>query len=112
MKLPDSDPNAALLKMSQSVQLAVGESAQQVTAALTLTADSDEIAGHMLSIGQGLVALGKLQADKPESAAVANAVTLQQNGSRVMGSLVLPADQVVQMMKTKAAQDAAKKAAE
>jgi len=29
-----------------------------------------------------------------------------------MGSLVLPADQVVQLMKTKAAQDAAKKAAE
>ena len=112
MKLPDSDPNAALLKMSQSVQLVVGESWQQFTAALTLTADNAEIAGHMLSIAQGLVALGKLQTDKPESVAVANAVTLQQNGSRVIGSLVLPADQVVQMMKTKAAQNAAKKAAE
>jgi hypothetical protein len=112
MKLPDSDPNAALLKMSQSVQLAVGESAKQFTAVLTLTADNDEIAGHLLSIAQGLVALGKLQTDKPESVAVANALTLQQDGSRVMGTLVLPADQVVQLMKTKAAQDAAKKPAE
>jgi len=90
MKLPDADPNAALLKLSQSVQLTVGESAQQCNTALTLTADNAEIAGHLLAIAQGLIALGKLQTDKPDSVAAANAVTLRQDGNRVLGSLALP----------------------
>ena len=107
MKLPDSDPNAVILKMSQSVQLVMGESGQQFTGALMLVADSDEVAGHVLSVAQGLLALAKLQTDKPESVAVANAITIKQDGGYVVGSLVLPAGDVVQMMKTDAARKAA-----
>lgn len=110
MKLPDSDPNAAILKMSQSVQLVMGESGQQFTGAVTLVADSDEVAGHVLSIAQGLLALSKLQTDKPESVAVANAITITQDGGRVVGSLVLPAGQAVQMMKADATRKAAQAA--
>ncbi len=108
MKLPDSDPNAAILKMSQSVQLVLGESQQQFNGALTLVADSEEVAGHVHSIVQGLLSLAKLQNDKPESVKIANAISLKQEGDRVVGNLVLPAGEVVEMMKADAARKAAK----
>ncbi len=107
MKLPDSDPNAAILKMSQSVQLELGESQQQFAGTLMLVADSEEVAGHVQSIVQGLVSLIKLQNDKPESVKVANAITLKQEGDRVVGSLVLPAGEAVEIMKADAARKAA-----
>lgn len=112
MKLPDSDPNAAILKMSQSVQLVLGESQQQFTGALTLVADNEEVAGHVQSIVQGLLSLAKLQNDKPESVKVANAITLTKEGDRVVGNLVLPASEVVEIMKADAARKAAKAAKE
>ena len=108
MKLPDSDPNAAILKMSQSVQLVLGESQQQFTGALTLVADNEEVAGHVQSIVQGLLSLAKLQNDKPESVKVANAITLTKEGDRVVGNLALPAREVVEIMKADAARKAAK----
>ncbi len=109
MKLPDGDPNAAILKMSKSVQLVLGESAQQFKGRLTLVADSEEVAGNVQSIVQGLLSLARLQTDKPESVRIANAITLAQDGSRVEGNLVLPADEVVEMMKADAARKAAVK---
>lgn len=108
MKLPESDPNATILKLSQSIELALGESDQKVNGALTLVADSDEVAGHVLSIVQGLLALAKLQTDKPDSVALANAITITQDGSRVIGKLVLPANNVVQLMKADVARKAEK----
>ena len=108
MKLPEGDPNAAILKMSQSVQLMLGESQQQFNGALTLVADNEEVAGHVQSIVQGLLALAKLQNDKPESVKVANAITLTKEGDRVVGNLVLPASVVVEIMKADAARKAAK----
>ena len=59
MNLPDSDPNAAILKLSQSVELVVGEGPQQFQAAVTLAADSAEVATQVASIAQGLVALNE-----------------------------------------------------
>lgn len=107
MKLPDSDPNAAILKMSQSIQLMLGESQKQFTGNITLIADNEEIAGHLLSITQGLIALTKLQTDKPESVKVANAITFKQDAGQVIGNLSLPASDVVEIMKADAARKAA-----
>ena len=107
MKLADSDPNAAILKMSQTVQLVMGESEQQFNGVLTLVADSEEVAGHVLSIAQGLVSLTKLQSDKPESVKIANAITFTQAADRVVGNLALPAGEVVEIMKADAARKAA-----
>jgi hypothetical protein len=90
------------------VQLVLGESEKKFNGAVTLVADSDEVAGHVLSIAQGLLALAKLQTDKPETVSLANAVTITQDGGRVMGKLVLPADDIVQIMKADAARKAAK----
>ncbi len=107
MKLPDSDPNAAILKMSQSLQLELGESQKKLNARLTLVADSGEVATNVLSIVQGLVSLAKMQNDKPESVKVANAISLAQEGDRVMANLVLPAGEAVEIMKADAARKAA-----
>ncbi|HZQ46393.1 MAG TPA: hypothetical protein VFC07_05230 [Verrucomicrobiae bacterium] len=107
MDLPNGDPNAAILKLSQSVELAMGEQQQQFHGALRLVADSDEAAGHILSIAQGLVALMKLQTGKPEAVTLANALVFTQNGSAVLGTIALPASDAVEIMKADAARKAA-----
>ena len=107
MKLPEGDPNAAILKMSQSVQLVLGESGQQVKGAVTLVADSEAVSSNLLSIAQGLLALVKLQTDKPEAVKFANAITLMQDGDHVQGTLTLSAADAVEFMKADAARKAA-----
>jgi hypothetical protein len=88
----------------------LGEEQQQLRGALTLVADSAEVAAQVSTIVQGLAALMKLQKDKPESVAIANALDITQNGPRVVGNLVLPAAQAVEIMKADAARKAAQKA--
>lgn len=111
MNLPDSDPNAAFLKLSQSVELALGEQQQQFQGTVTLVADSEEVAGHILAITQGIVALMKFQTDKPDSVKIANALSIMQTGASVTGTLSLPAGDTVDMMKADAARKAAAQAA-
>lgn len=110
LDLPGPDPHAAILKLSQSVRLQVAEAQQQLTANLTLQANDEEVAGHINSIAQGLLALMKLQKDKPESVKFANALSLKQDGSQVVVSLVLPDSDAVAMMKADAARKAQRKA--
>lgn len=106
MDLPESGPHAAILKMSKSVQLVMGESQKQFNGSFTLVADSAEVSDHVLSIAQGLLALAKLQNDRPDSVKVVNAIQLKQDGDRVVGTLALPASEVVDMMKADAARKA------
>lgn len=110
LNLPDSNPPSTILKLSQSVQLVLGENQQQFSGAVTLVADSPEVSTQVLSIAQGLQALVKLQNDNPQAVKIVNAVTLKQDGGRVTGTLVLPAADVVEMMKADAARKAARAA--
>jgi hypothetical protein len=110
LNLPGSDPHAAILKLSQSVHLQVAEAQKQLTATLTLQANDEEVAGHINSIAQGLVALMKLQKDKPESIRFAEALSLRQDGSQVVASLVLPDNDALAMIKADAARKAQRKA--
>lgn len=110
LDLSDSDPNAAIFRLSKLIRLEVGEAQQQVTARLTLEANDGEVAGHIAAIAQGLLALAKLQKEKPEAVKLAEAITLQQTGASVNARLSLPADTVIEMMKAGAARKAAKKA--
>ena len=106
LNLPDSNPKAAILKLSQSIKFVLGERKDQINGEVTLVADNAEVAGHVFSIAQGLLALAKLQTDKPESVKVANAIDLKQDGSRVVGSLAMPATELVDIMKADAARKA------
>jgi hypothetical protein len=109
LDLPEKDPNATLFRLSKLVALNVAEAQGQMKADLVLEAKDEAVAGPLASIAQGLLALGKLQTDKPEAVRLAEAVKLVQDGSRVTASLSLPGATVVEIMKADAARKAAKK---
>jgi len=106
LELSDSDPNAALFRLARQARLQIGESQHQLTGRLSLMANDEEVAGQMLSVGQGLVALAKLQQAKPEAAKLAEALSIKQQGAEVVATLSLPSSDVVEMMKAKAARKA------
>ncbi len=110
MEVPANEPRAALLRLAQSGRVQVGESQGQVVAKLTLQANDGEVAGTMTSIAQGLLALMKLQKEKPESARLADGISIKQEGSHLVVMLELPAAEVVDILKTDAARKAQKKA--
>jgi len=110
LDLPEGDPNAAIFRLAKQIRLQMSEAGGQATARLTLEANDEEIAGHMATIAQGLVALLKLQKDNPESARLADGLALKQDGPRLVASLALPSSDVVAMMKADAARKAARKA--
>jgi hypothetical protein len=111
LDLPDSDPNAAMFRLSKLVRFQMAEAQRQVTGTLTLEANDDEVAQNIASIGQGLLALMKLQKDKPETLKLAAALSLKQDGASVVVTLVMPADDAVTLMKAHAARKAQKKTA-
>jgi hypothetical protein len=107
IEVPSSDPNAAVLKQSKMMWLSLGESEGQSRASLIISADTEEIARQIESIGRGLVGLMALQTEKPESVKLAQALTVQQEGAAVTVKLALPAADIVEMIKADAARKAA-----
>lgn len=99
LNFASQDPNAALLKMSKSLRLQIGESDHQLKGALSLEANDEEIAKNLASVAQGLAALVKLQQEKPQAMKLAEALSVKQDGSAVMATIALPTDEVVTMMK-------------
>lgn len=110
LDLPESDPNAALFRLSKQARLQAGETQHQLTARLVLEANDEQIAGQMATVGQGLLALLKLQQKKPEAVRFADAITLKQDGARVIASLSLPAGDLIELIKADAARKAQRKA--
>jgi len=110
LDLPGSDPNAAIFRLSKMVRLQIGEPQGRLTATLTLDANDEEVAGQMASVGQGLLALVKLQQDKSGAAKLAEGLSLEQKGTSVVTSFGLPAEDVVNSLKADAAKKAEKKA--
>ena len=109
LDLPASNPNAAMFRMSKAMSVQLGEAQGKVTASLVMEANDEQVAGHMTSIAQGLVALMKLQQDKPESVRLAESLSLKQDGARVLGSMEMPVDQVIELIKAHAARKTATK---
>lgn len=111
LDLPGTDPHAEILRLSKVVGFQLAEAQQQVTAVLHLEANDAEVAGHILSIGQGLLSLAKLQKENPASMKAAEAMTLKQDGAQVLANLSLPAADFIQLLQAHAARKAAAKAA-
>ena len=110
LELPDSDPNAALFRLSRMARLQVSEGQGQLRATLNLEASDDEVAKQMATVGQGLVALMKLQKDNPGSAKLAEALSLKQDGASVVVSLTISTAQAIEIAKAEAARKAQKQA--
>ena len=64
----------------------------------------------MALVGQGLVALMKLQKDNPGSVKLAEGLSLKQDGAGVVVSLAVPTADAIELMKADAAKKAQKKA--
>jgi hypothetical protein len=110
LDLPESDPNAAMLRLAKSARLEVGEAQGQLKATLNLEANDEEVARQIASVGQGFVALMKLQKDNPGSARLAQALALKQDGGGVLVSLAVPTGEAIELMKADAARKAQPKA--
>jgi hypothetical protein len=110
LDLSQSDPNAAIFRLSKGVRLQVGEVQQHLSGTLTLEANDDEVANSMMAIAQGMVGLMKLQKDKPESAKFLQAIALKQDGASIVLTIDVPTDDVVNAMKASAERKAAKAA--
>jgi hypothetical protein len=108
--LPEGDPNAAVLRLSKQGRLQVAETQGQINGTLNLEAKSEEVAGNMASIAQGLISLVKLQQDNPEAVKLAQGLTLKRDGAHVVATLSVPAADVIEMIKADAARKAQKKA--
>jgi hypothetical protein len=61
-------------------------------------------------VGQGLVALMKLQRNNPGALKLAEALALKQDGAGVVATLAIPTGEVIELMKADAARKAQKKA--
>ena len=110
LDLPGSDPGAALFRLSKLARLQVGEAQGQLRATLNLEASDEEVARQMATVGQGLLALMKLQKDNPGSAKLAEALTLKQDGASVVVSLAVSTAEAIELAKADAARKAQKKA--
>jgi hypothetical protein len=64
----------------------------------------------MVSVGQGLLALMKLQKDNPGSVKLAEALSLKHDGAGVVAALAVPVADAIELMKADAARKAEKKA--
>jgi hypothetical protein len=109
LDLQGKDVNAELLRLSKGVRFQLHEANNQVKAALNLEAIHSEAASNMILVAQGLVALLKLQKDKPDAARLAEALLLKQEGATLTANLALPAREVVEMLKAAGARAAEKK---
>jgi hypothetical protein len=105
-----SDPNAAIFRLSKGIRLQIGEVQQHLIGTLTLEANDEEVAGSMTAIAQGMIGLLKLQKDKPEVAKFLQAINLKQDGSSLVLGLNMATDDVVGAMKASAERKAARKA--
>jgi hypothetical protein len=106
----NSDPSAALFRLAKMARLQIGEAQGQLKATLNLEANDEVVAQQMGWVGQGLVALMKLQRGNPSSAKLAEALTLKQDGAGLVATLALSTDEAIALMKADAARKAQKKA--
>lgn len=110
LDLPEGDPKTAMLRLAKAARLEVGEAQGQLKALLNLEAEDEEVARQIASVGQGLLALMKLQKDNPGSVKAAEALALKQQGAGVVVTLTVPTSEAIELMKAGAARKAQKKA--
>jgi len=92
--IPMPPPYDGLARLAKSATLQVGDAGSQMTAKLILHAADAPTATQMLNLGQGLIALMKLDQSKPETVRFAEALSVSQEGSTVSVAVTMPAQDV------------------
>lgn len=108
IQAPGGNPSGALLKLSEEIRLEIGEADGQVNALLTLQARDEEVAGQLNAVAQGLVALMKLNTEKPGQARFAESVQMNLKGNEVTATMTMPAFEVVNGLRAMSAKKAAR----
>jgi hypothetical protein len=106
----DTGPQAAVSKLAKLLRLQIGETQKRIRATLSIEASESDLAGQIVTIGQGLLALMKLQTEKPEAVKLADALSLKQDGATVVVRLALPADEAIDLLQADSARKARKRA--
>jgi hypothetical protein len=102
LDLSPSDPNAAaIFRLTKVFRVQFGENQKQLTGMLNLETNDEEVAKTIASVGQGLIALLKLQKEKVDAVKLAEALALKQEGTGVIVNFSLPADDVIAFVKTR-----------
>jgi hypothetical protein len=102
MDIPDFAPNAALLRMAKTARVEIGERGGQLRATVGLEGSDEDSTRQMASVGEGLVALLKMQQDNPTATKLADGLTIRQDGNSVVATLAIPAAQAIELMKADA----------
>jgi hypothetical protein len=110
VEVPDSNPSAAVFKQSKRIVLKVEETEDRLLGTLTLEADNEDSARRVADIARGLIALVGLQQDNHAVAKLARGLSVDRQGTDTMVELKLPVGEVIQFLKTRAAEKAAAKA--
>jgi hypothetical protein len=110
LDIPDSAPQAAVLRLAKGAFLQIGEAEGRAKATLNLETSDPDVAQLMATVGHGLVALMKLQRDNPGTQKLAEAFSLKQDGAHVIATLAMPTGEVVDLMKADAARKSKKQA--
>jgi hypothetical protein len=110
LDLPDSTPNAAIFRLAKSARLEVGEANRQVTATLSLETSDESVAKQSATVVQGVLALARLQKEKPEAGKMAEALSLKTDGANLIAKLAMPASDIIGMLKADAEKKERKKA--
>jgi len=106
----DTTPSAAVFRLAKSAELQVVEAQGQVKATLNLETTDPDVAQQVAMVGQGLVALMKLQQSNPIALKLAQALALKQEGAGVVATAAIPSGEIIELMKADATRKAQKKA--
>lgn len=97
---PENEPQARLLKMAQSVSLALSSDEKNTAAFLQLGASSEEMADKLLKIVQGLLAMASLaQSSDKDVAQVLQSLHSERHDNTVGLSLALPNELLAKVIK-------------
>jgi len=110
LDIPDSTPNAAILRLAKAARLQADIGQGQLRATLNLEASDPDVAKEMATVGQGLLALMKLRKDNAGALKFAEGLSLKQDGAEVTATLVIPTGEAVELMKADAERKAQKQA--
>jgi hypothetical protein len=100
MDISSSDPGSAVFRLAKMVRLRVSESDRQITATVNMDVDDEDVSRNIAVVARGLISLLALNSDKSGWSKMADAISFKRDGIGVSAILMMPADEVVTILKT------------
>ncbi|HNW08789.1 MAG: hypothetical protein KA117_09485 [Verrucomicrobia bacterium] len=101
-------PATIILRLARAARLEMSEASDRFTATLSLEADGNATATQILSAGQALLKLVKLQPNAASAMRLISAINLKQQGSEVEATLAASASEIIALLKNEGSQPESK----